>query len=378
MAIPDLGAPVHFDISNVRQLTLLGQSVWLDSLSRQMLHSGELQSLIDGDGVSGASLALGDVAGFAEYGDAGKASDAKARWLAEMVVDARTAADVFRPIHESTRGRDGFVSVPISPLALDAYDMIAEARLLSSHISRPNVLIQIPATRQGGAAIRLLTEAGISVHVTRIFGRQGYCYCATSYVLGLRARAARGLALDRVASVASVCLSAFDGLVDLHLKSMAESGSEKAFELMGKAAIAEARLIYARYCDLFLSRDGDSARGELGELGEQGAQPQRLMWTDLGSASSRYVDALIEPGTIAHLSLEMIDAYRRSGYPNLRSLRSTADAALTAAKLATLGVACCDVESVLEAEDASQGMASDVKELAWMDCKSTRRLRAVK
>ena len=352
------------DVGAVRESCLLGQSVWLDSLSRRMLHSGALEALVQDHRVTGASL---DVPAF-EHGGTMPIPTRDNVQIA-LVEDARAAADLFRPIHESTGGRDGFVSVPLSTAARDTSAIVAEARALWTRIERPNVLVRIPTTdpNPSVAAIRTLTEAGINVHATLVFGRFRYAHVANAYITGLRSRAARGLALDRAASVASMCLSPIDALVDPQLETMAGLGSEKAAGLLGKAAIAEARLTYARYRDLFHGENGSSACGELGELAAQGARSQRLMWTKMGLKCLRYVEALVEPDTIVELSSDMVEAYRKLGHPDLRSAPSIADAALTAAKLAALGLGSRDIEMLLETEEIEHGVASYEKSFAAFD-----------
>ena len=352
------------EVGAVRELSALGQSVWLDSLARRMLYSGALEALMQGDGVTGASL---DVPAFERGGTMPISTTDTRDAQIRLVDDARAAADLLRPIHESTGGRDGFVSVPLSTAARDTSALVAEARTLWTRVERQNVLVRIPATNPGVAAIRTLTEAGINVHATLVFGRFRYAHVANAYITGLRSRAARGLALDRVASVASMCLSPIDALVDPQLETMAGLGSEKAVELLGKAAIAEARRTYARYRDLFHGENGSSSCGELGELVGQGARPQRLMWTKMGLKCLKYVEALVEPDTIVELSLDMVEAYRKLGHPDLRPARSIADAALTAAKLAALGLGSRDIEMLLETEEIEHGVASSEKSFAALN-----------
>ena len=189
------------EVGAVRELSVLGQSVWLDSLARRMLYSGALEALMQGDGVTGASL---DVPAFERGGTMPISTTDTRDAQIRLVDDARAAADLLRPIHESTGGRDGFVSVPLSTTARDTSALVAEARTLWTRVARQNVLVRIPATNPGVAASRTLTEAGINVHATLVFGRFRYAHVANAYITGLRSRAARGLALDRVASVEHV------------------------------------------------------------------------------------------------------------------------------------------------------------------------------
>jgi transaldolase len=341
-----------------------------------MLHSGELERLVECDGICGASLEVSSVERSLASGTHGSSMavgaapgmGAKHPGNSRVVDDARAAADVFRPIYAATDGRDGFVSVPLIPFQSEATAIVADARALWGSIDRPNVLISMPATTASMSAMRTLTTAGINVHATLVFGRYRYAHVANAFIAGLRDRAARGLPLDRVASVASICLSDIDALIDPQLEAMAGEGSERAVEVLGQAAIAEARLVHARHRDLFHSDDGSSAYGELGELARQGARPQRLMWTKVGR-SLKYIEALVERDTIAELSVEMIEAYRKLGRPRLRSVQSTADAALTAAKLAVLGLGMQDIETVLETVQIHDCIASHEKFFAALDHK---------
>lgn len=376
MANPERSATSPLGRGAVRELSALGQSVWLDRLSSRMLQSGELEILVESDGICGASLDVsaverslaGGTHGYSMAVRAAPRMGAKHAGNRRVVEDARAAADVFRPIYATTDGRDGFVSVPLLPFQREATAIVADARALWGSIDRPNVLVSMPATTASMSAMRTLTTEGINVHATLVFGRYRYAHVANAYIAGLRDRAARGLPLDRVASVASICLSDIDALIDPQLEAMAGLGSERAVEVLGRAAIAEARLVHARHRDLFHSDDGRSTYGELGELARQGARPQRLMWAKVGK-SLKYIEALVERDTIAELSVEMIEAYRKLGHPRLRSVQSTADAALTAAKLAVLGLGSRDIETVLETEEIQDCSASYEKSFAALDRK---------
>lgn len=355
-----------------------GQSVWLDCSPRRMLDSGELKSLIERDGISGVSLDVcilrRAIAEDTHYDGAiamhaARRADAERVWLDLVIEDAQAAAELFRPIYDATEGRDGFVSVPLPPsLARDATAMAAEARMLWSCLNRPNVLVRIPATASGISAIRKLTEAGVNVHATLLFGRFRYAHVANAYLAGLKNRADRGLAIDRVASVASIHLSPIDDLMDAQFEAMAGVAGGRAIPLVGKVAIAEAKLTYARYRDLFHCEDGDSRLGELGELARLGGRPQRLMWSKLGPKRDlSYLGALIEPDTIAELSLEAIETRRKLGHANLRSPPTTIDAALTAAKLAACGSGSQDIEMLLETEAIQAYIESYQRSIALVE-----------
>jgi transaldolase len=242
------------------KLETLGQSIWLDFIRRALLTSGELKRFIEEDGISGVtsnpSIFEKAIAGSHDYDQAIQSLAAKNKKPAEiyeslMVEDLQKAADIFRPVYDRTGGRDGFVSIEVSPrLAHDTKVTLTEARRLWSEVNRPNVMIKVPGTREGLPAIRQLTREGINVNVTLLFGLPRYRDVAAAYKAGLEDRVARGEPIDHVASVASFFLSRIDVLVDPILeKSMLGGGlaGEVAESLHGQAAIASAKIAYQIY-----------------------------------------------------------------------------------------------------------------------------------
>jgi len=353
--------------SSLRELSALGQSVWLDGLSRPLLRSGKLKRLIESDGLSGASFnfrVLEDaVATSADY-DRAIAATAGSRTCAESIYqrlaiqDAQAAADLLRPVYDGTDGRDGFVSVELSPhFAHDTVRTVEAARQLWDRLNRRNVLIKIPGTAAGVGAIRALIDEGINVNATLIFGSFRYVHVANAYIAGLMSRSARGLPIDRVASVASLSLSCVDSLLDPRLQAMAGRGSDKAAALVGRVAITAARLIYARYRELF------DCNHAFAELAQNGARLQTLMWTCTASENpaypaTKYIDPLIGPGAFTELSLASIDTYREAGRPDLRLAAHPAEAAFTMACLAGLGLDLREAELQLEAKELDKRKAS--------------------
>jgi len=288
-----------------------------------------LRRLIAEDGLAGmtSNPAIFEkaIAGSHDYDEAirtlalgGKPAGEIYRALA--VEDIRLAADQFRPLHDALEGRDGFVSLEVSPrLARDTQGSVAEARALWRAVDRPNIFIKIPATREGLPAIRQLISEGINVNITLLFGLPRYRQVAEAYLAGLEERLSRGEAVDRVASVASFFLSRIDVLLDPLLEKKRAAGgpqAERAAELLGEVAIASAKAAYAIFSQLFGSP-------RFKDLLLKSARVQRLLWASTGTKNPaysdvKYVEPLIGPQTINTLPLETFRAYRDHGKPAAR------------------------------------------------------------
>jgi transaldolase len=332
----------------------LGQSIWLDYIERGMLVRGEIARLIENDGLAGITsnptIFEKAISGHKDY-DAAIAAlarrDVNAQQMYEALIleDVGTAADLFLPVYQKTHGRDGFVSIEVSPrLANDTELTLREARRLWENLQRPNVMIKVPATFEGLPAIRQLISDGINVNVTLLFGLGRYREVLQAYMSGLEDRMAAGKPLESIASVASFFLSRIDVLVDRQLDKLAGSGSEKsALALRGQAAIAYARLAYQTYKD---SVSGD----RWCKLAVSGARTQRLLWAstgtkDPGYTDVKYVDPLIGPDTVNTLPPETLDAYRNHGQPELRLEQQVTLASELPARLLQHGI---DLESVAQ------------------------------
>ncbi len=234
------------------ELAAYGQSIWLDQMRRSLLTSGELKRLVEQDGLRGVTsnptIFEKAIGGSADYESEIRELAAQQATVDEiyqkLVIDDIVAGcDVLRPVYEQAAGRDGFVSLEVSPLlAHDTAATIAEAKALYARIARPNVLIKVPATPEGIPAIEELIAAGISINVTLIFAVKVYEQVAQAYVRGLERRVAGGGAIDRIASVASFFVSRIDSAVDRELEKLAPQRPE-ATDLLGKAAIANAQRI---------------------------------------------------------------------------------------------------------------------------------------
>ncbi len=311
------------------ELQTFGQSVWLDYLRRSMLSTGELQRLIDQDGLRGItsnpSILEKAIAGSHDYDDAVKAlalegKDPEDIYLSLVIDDIQRAADLFKPIYEQTGGRDGFVSLEVSPhLAHDSNRTVTEARRLWSLVDRSNAMIKVPATLPGLSAIQQLIGEGINVNVTLLFSLSRYRQVAEAFIAGLEARAARGQPLERVVSVASFFLSRIDTRIDAVLEKLVRSGripAERARRLQGQLAIASAKAAYQTYLELKKSP-------RFRKLADRGAQMQRLLWASTSTKNPsysdvRYVEALIGQETITTVPIETLNAYRDHGKPKPR------------------------------------------------------------
>lgn len=344
------------------RLEAIGQSVWLDFIRRGMLTSGELQKLIEADGLSGVtanpSIFEKAIAGSHDYdqairtlGTEGKSPDAMYETLA--VEDVGHAADLFRSVFERTDGRDGFVSLEVSPrLAHDTDGTIAEARRFWVALDRPNVLIKVPGTREGLPAIRQLTGEGINVNVTLLFGLPRYREVVDAYLAGLEDRLAKGHSVTKIQSVASFFLSRIDVLVDPLLEKLMLAGDGKAAlaaALHGEIAVASAKLAYQIYREIF--EQGERFRA----LARQGAHTQRVLWASTSTKNPaypdlKYVEPLIGPDSVNTLPLETIHAYRDHGHPALTVTLDVAKAERVLAQLAELGIEIDQVTQQLEDE----------------------------
>ena len=339
----------------------LGQSIWLDFLGRAMLVSGELVALIQEDGVTGVSSNPATfekaIAGSTDY-DAAIAELARQglspiRIYDRLVVDdARITADLLRPLYDRLKGREGFISLEVSPhLAHDSAGTVLEARRLWELVDRPNLLIKVPGTLEGLVAIRQLVREGINVNVTLLFGIDRYLAVAEAYLDGLCDRAARGLPLEHVVSVASFLLSRIDLMVDPLLAKLAQREGrtgEMAAALQGETAIACAKAA-RRLNREMLSGDRYLA------LAARGARPQRLLWAGTGTRDTsysdlKYLEALIGADTLHTVPLETLAAYRKHGRPAPRLEQGVQEALRVLERLGELGIDLKGVARQLEDE----------------------------
>lgn len=360
----------------VRRLTETGQSVWLDFIRRSFLADGSLQRLIEEDGVGGMTSnpaifqkAMGEGtdydAGFKVLAQDDQL-DALAVYEHLAIEDIQHAADLFRPVYERTEAVDGYVSLEVSPyLALRTEDTVAEARRLWAAVDRPNVMIKVPGTKEGGPAVRVLIEEGININVTLLFAQSAYEDVAEAYMAGLEARQRRGLELHQMASVASFFVSRIDGVLDKRIDARVKAEPPLA-ALRGKVAIANAKLAYQYFLKLV-----QSSRWKA--LEAAGARPQRLLWASTGTKDKSYsdvlyVEELIGPQTVNTVPPATLDAFRDHGKVRV-SLTEDVDGArhvLEAAEKAGLDLAGAThdlvEDGVRQFEDAADSLLGSVAE----------------
>jgi transaldolase len=343
----------------LKELVAFGQSLWLDYIRRDLIASGGLRRLIEEDGLRGMtsnpSIFEKAIADSHDYdGDiramAIKGKGAEAIYESLSQCDVQSAADEFRPLYDSTDGKDGYVSLEVNPhLAHDTNGTIQEARRLWAALSRPNVFIKVPATTDGLPAIEQLISEGISVNVTLLFGLPRYRQVADAYIAGIEARAAQGKPLKHVASVASFFVSRIDALVDpLMDQRIARGGPEAdvARQVRGQVAVASAKMAYQIYKDIF-----GGARFK--ELAGKGARVQRLLWASTGTKNPdysdvKYIESLIGLDTVNTVPVETLDAYRHHGDPKARLEQDVERAGWVLERLSQLGINIDKVTQQLE------------------------------
>jgi transaldolase len=328
------------------QLSKLGQSPWYDQMTRSLVTQGTLKKMIQEDGLRGLTsnptIFEKAISGSKDYEDELRELVAKGCGVdqiydALVVQDIGSAADVFLPVYEQTQGEDGFCSLEVSPLlARDTAATIQEARRLFSELARPNVLIKVPATPEGLPAIEQLISDGINVNITLIFSVEVYAQVVEAYLKGLEHRVAKGEPVDRIASVASFFVSRIDTAVDKKLEELAKSGHPEAAALMGKAAIANAKLAYQKFLKLF-----SGPRWE--RLAAAGAHVQRPLWASTSTKNPKYpdliyVDTLIGPHTVNTMPPATIDAFRDHGKPKVTILDDLPGAYALFEELKKLGI----------------------------------------
>jgi transaldolase len=347
------------DNAALKALADNGVSVWLDDLSRERIETGNLQELID-RGVVGvttnpsifqAALAKGDRydADLRSYAAAGDTVDDAVFKLTTQ--DVRNACDIFLPLYESTRGVDGRVSIEVDPrLAKDTRRTVEEAEKLVAAVDRPNVLIKIPATVEGLPAISQVIAKGISVNVTLIFSLDRYRGVMNAFLTGLEQAREGGKDLSTIHSVASFFVSRVDTEIDKRLDAI---GTDEAKELKGKAAVANARLAYQAYEEVF-------ATPRWKNLADDGANAQRPLWASTGVkdpaySDTLYVTELVAPNTVNTMPEKTLDAVIDHGEITGDTVTGAyADAGAVLDALEGLGISYADVTAQLEREGVSK------------------------
>jgi transaldolase / glucose-6-phosphate isomerase len=336
----------------LKDLLKFGQSVWLDYIRRDLITQGELKRLIQDDGLRGmtSNPAIFEkaIAGSTDYADILSTLknrsdlDAKARYELIAIRDIQDAADLLRSVYDESKLRDGYISLEVSPyLARDTQGTIEEARRLWKAVARPNIMIKVPGTADGIPAFEQLISEGINVNVTLLFSQEVYQKVAEAYVRGLEKFAAGGGDVKRVASVASFFISRIDNSIDAELSARLKSAKnpqeeQKLKGLLGKVAIANGKLAYQRYLNIFSGAQWDILRAK-------GGQTQRVLWASTSTKNPAYPDILyvqemIGPDTVNTIPPATLDAFRDHGQPRETLTEGVDEAKQVMQNLASSGI----------------------------------------
>jgi transaldolase / glucose-6-phosphate isomerase len=370
----------------LKDLLKFGQSVWLDYIRRDLLTDGELKRLIEEDGLRGMTsnptIFEKAIAGGALYDDLLNSLrsrtdlEAKGRFEILAIRDIQDAADILRPVYDSSKRRDGYVSLEVSPyLARDTKGSLEEARRLWKAVGRENVMIKIPGTAEGLPAIQQALSEGININVTLLFAQEVYVKVAEAYIAGLEQFAKSGGDVSKMASVASFFISRIDTLVDSmlndRLKKATDPGQQSLLKsLLGKVAIANGKLTYQRYRAIF-----SGPRWE--PLAAKGAHTQRVLWASTSTKNPNYRDVmyaeeLIGPDTVDTMPPATLEAFRDHGRVRESLTEDVPGAQKTMADLAQAGISMKEVTDKLT-EDGVKLFADAFDKLLAAVEKSTQR-----
>jgi transaldolase/glucose-6-phosphate isomerase len=337
-------------MNRIEKLTSLGQSLWLDNIQRKQLENGELRAMIErGDirGMTSNPSIFNNAIGKSKDYDAALTSLAWAGWDPQKIFwqlaieDIRAACDLFSPLYEETNGGDGFVSIEVTPdVANDTEATLAQAEQLWARVRRPNLMVKIPATKAGIPAIRKAISVGININITLIFSLKRYAEVMEAYLSGLEEHLAAGHSIHHIASVASFFVSRVDSKVDPQLPDDSP--------LKGKAAIANAKLAYDQYEQVFSSRRWE-------HLKIKGGRVQRPLWASTSTKNpaypdTMYVDNLIGPDTVNTVPPSTLEAFRDHGVPEVTITRGLEEAQDALNQLEAMGISMDVVTQELEEE----------------------------
>jgi transaldolase/glucose-6-phosphate isomerase len=355
--VPNVGSQ---HANPLKGLLAYGQSPWMDYIRRDLLTGGGLQKMIDNDGLRGMTSnpaifekAISSSKDYADIIESPEAKKLDAKGVFEKIAirDVQQACDIFKPVYDESRTRDGYVSLEVSPtLANDTQGTIDEARRLWKSVNRANVMIKVPATKEGVPAIRQLLEEGLNINITLLFAQSAYEQVAAAFLDALEARAAKNQDISHIASVASFFVSRIDTLIDGRidelLKTTTDAGKRtKLAAVQGKIAIANAKLTYRKYQELF-----GGARWKA--LTAKGAQPQRLLWASTSTKNPKYrdviyVEELIGADTVDTIPPATFDAFRDHGKLRPSLTENVEEAAKTMAALEEVGISMKEVTNKL-------------------------------
>jgi len=355
--LPNLGAK---GANPLKGLLEYGQSPWMDYVRRDLLTSGTLKKLIQEDGLMGMTsnptIFEKAITGSKDYADIldspeAKKLDAKGVYEKIAIRDVQDATDIFKPVYQQTKRRDGYVSLEVSPLlANDTQGSIDEARRLWKSVGRENVMIKIPGTEQGLPAIRTLLEEGININITLLFAQWVYEDVAEAFLQALEARAKKGQDISHIASVASFFVSRIDTLIDSQIDAKLKTATDAKqsallTSLQGQVAIANAKLTYHKYHEIY---GGPRWKA----LAAKGAQTQRLLWASTSTKNPKYrdvlyVEELIGADTVDTIPPATFDAFRDHGRVRASLTENLDDAAKTMLALEKAGISMKEVTDKL-------------------------------
>jgi transaldolase len=356
-ALPSVGAK---GVNPLRALLEYGQSPWMDYIRRDLLTSGGLKKMIQEDGLMGMTsnptIFEKAITGSKDYADIlespeAKKLDAKGVYEKIAIRDVQDATDVFKPVYQQTKRRDGYVSLEVSPLlANDTKGTIDEARRLWKSVGRENVMIKVPGTPEGLPAIRTLLEEGININITLLFAQWVYEDVAEAFLQALEARTKKGQDISHIASVASFFVSRIDTLIDSQIDTKLKTETEANRRalltgLQGKVAIANAKLTYHKYQEIY---GGPRWKA----LAAKGAQTQRLLWASTSTKNPKYrdvmyVEELIGADTVDTIPPATFDAFRDHGRVRPSLTENLDDAAKTMLALEKAGISMKEVTDKL-------------------------------
>lgn len=340
------------------KLLEFGQSVWYDNIQRSLLKNGELAGMIQRGEIRGVtsnpSIFMNAITKSQDYDSSllplVKTGQSPEEIFFQLAIeDIQDAADLFLPLYQQSGGGDGYVSLEVNPfLANDTANTLAQVKKLWQRVNRPNLMIKIPATNKGLPAITAAIEAGINVNVTLIFALERYAEVMEAYIKGLETRVEAGLPIESIASVASFFVSRVDTKVDKRLDKLIQMGEKKAEPLLGKAAIANARLAYVEYKQVFTAE-------RFRKLKQNGARVQRPLWASTSTKNPTYrdvmyVEELIGPDTVNTIPPHTLVAFLEHGIVRLSLEEDLEGARATQAGLESLGISMREVTRELEEE----------------------------
>ncbi|HTW52569.1 MAG TPA: bifunctional transaldolase/phosoglucose isomerase [Stellaceae bacterium] len=372
--------------SRLASLNDYGQSAWFDFVSRDLLRSGQLTQMIKDDALKGVTSnpsifekAIGHGEDYDELirqAEAAGDLDPGALFEGLAVHDIQEGADAMRPVYQQTQGRDGYISLEVSPyLAMQTHETIEEARRLWRQVNRPNLMVKIPGTRPGIPAIRQMISEGVNINVTLLFSADVYAEVAEAYISGLEEFVEKGGDPHRVASVASFFISRIDSLVDSQIDKKIAATSDAAEKtrlegLKGKAAIANAKLTYQLYKEIY-----SSPRWQ--RLAQKGAQTQRLLWASTGTKNPKYsdvlyVEELIGADTVNTMPPATMDAFRDHGKARASLEEDIDEAQAVMAALPSAGVSMADVTKQLVVD--AVGLFADAADQLYASVQKKRQM----